>query len=112
MSAYSLLLAFHAVVAVLGVGQLAALARTGSDALFLPVRIALALMFISGAALEYVGGGAWHTFLWFRASVGLLVVTGVLLVFAKRNDRRRRTLSWICCALIAIITALMELKPA
>jgi hypothetical protein len=112
MSAYSLLLAFHAIVAVLGVGQLGALARSGSDALFLPVRIALALMFISGAALEYVSGGAWHDFIWFRASVGLLVASGVLLVIAKRNERRRKMLAWICCALIAIITTLMELKPA
>ncbi len=112
MTTYGLLLVFHVIVAVLGVGQLAALARTGSEALFLPVRIALALMFITGAALEYVGGGAWHGFVWFRASVGLLVATGVLLVFAKRNERHRKTLAWICCALIAIITALMELKPA
>jgi len=112
MSAYGLLLAFHVIVAVLGVGQLTALARTGSEAFFLPVRIALALMFITGAALEYVSGGAWHQFIWFRASAGLLIASGVLLAFAKRNERLRKTLAWTCCALIAIITALMELKPA
>ena len=112
MSTYGALLAFHAICAVLGVGQLGALARTGADALFVPVRVALALMLISGVALEYVSGGAWHDFLWFRASFGLLVVTGVLLAVARRNERRRKTLAWICCALIAIITGLMELKPS
>jgi hypothetical protein len=122
MSAYRLVLSLHVIIAILALGQLAAavflrnlepaqlssLARNG--------RIGLGLMLVTGVLLEYLAGGPWHDQTWFRASFLLLTVTAFLVQrtgLAARTDRMRsaRQLAGGACALVGLITLLMEIKP-
>lgn len=123
MSGYGWVLSLHVIVAILGVGQLAALAvtagRAEAGALFALIRntrLALATMFITGAALDFMSGGAFHERLWFRGSGILLIITGVLSWRVQKAARatqpgRVRALAWGMCGAVALITAMMELKP-
>jgi len=123
MSGYGWVLSLHVIVAILGVGQLAAVAVTAGKAdvatltsLIRNARLSLAAMFISGAALDFMSGGAFHERLWFRGSAILLIVTGILSWRAQKAARaaqpaRVRGLSWGMCGAVALITILMELKP-
>jgi uncharacterized membrane protein len=139
--AYILLLVTHVLIAILGVGSVAAIAvistiarrsgRAAVDAsiwltpLLRTTAFSLALMFITGASLDYLVGGAFHRMGWFRASVLLLVALGALnglsrramragLATPQQRDASLRRIEWLAytmCALIAAITALMEAKP-
>lgn len=123
MSGYGWVLSLHVIVAVLGVGQLAALAVTAGKAEALALfplvrnaRLALVTMFVTGAALDFMSGGAFHERLWFRGSVILLVITGVLSWRAQKAARAARpgqvrALAWGMCGAVALITMMMELKP-
>lgn len=119
MSAYGCTVAAHVALAIFGVGPLAGVSlvrREAKGRLLRNARVALAGLFLSGAALDLVAGGAWHEATWFRASALLLAVTGGLSALAGRALRRgveasADRLAWAMCATVALITALMELKP-
>jgi len=123
MSLYTVLLSVHVVVAMLGAGQLAALAvlshRVASaqlSPLLRNARIALAILLTTGIALDVRAGGVWHEHVWFRGSAVLLVCTALLSAFAQRALRQQRVATvqrsaWTMCTAIAVITALMEWKP-
>lgn len=129
MSTYAVVLAIHVIVAVLGAGGVAAVAivastarRSPGAAASLPALLrwsaaSLGVMFLSGAALEWTVGGAYHESGWFRGSVVLLVATGALNALARRALRRGdpvvrvERLAYGMCALVAAIVVLMEVKP-
>lgn len=140
-SLYWPVLVLHVLVAVLGLGSTASVAivattarKTGRGAtdVVAAVRpllrysaLSLAAMLVTGLLLDLAMNGAFHNWWWFRASVLLLVVTGALhgqasravrseLVSNDRTDavlRKVERLSYTSCALIGMITVLMELKP-
>ncbi len=80
-------------------------------------------MLISGALTEYAGGGVFHEAWWFRLSFLLLLVLGALNGRIGRTLRRRETAgdgrllgevalnAWAMCAITAVVTVLMEVKP-
>jgi hypothetical protein len=80
-------------------------------------------MLATGILLGLASGGAVHAAGWFRVSALLLVATGILHAQARRVVRRgvaengdltlRRVerIAYGMCALIAVIAALMEVKP-
>ena len=134
MNVYALLICLHVVVAISGVGQLGAIALAAREARGAPlgaagalersqrvIRYALITMFLTGALLDASAGGAYHGSMWFRASVGLLVLTGIAQARATAALRRAHTASqafaeverwsWAACALVALFTVLMEVKP-
>jgi|SRR6187431_2706714 len=134
-------LLFHVVVAVLGVGSIAALPIAARNArraglafgalgvwarpLLLTVRLSLLLAFSSGVLLDFVAHGAFHEALWFRLA-GLLVV-GTAICLARAGAALSRGLSgglaaplalrriegWGFTSVIAVacIVVLMEWKP-
>lgn len=111
MSTYGVLISIHVLIAIFGLGQLVTFPTSLRN-----VRFALLGLFTTGAALDFHAGGAWHEMTWFRVSALLLVLTGVLSVFAARalksgNPRTARRFTWAMCGTVAVITALMELKP-
>src|SRR5438093_6679312 len=87
-------LVVHVVVAVLGLGSLlsvavvAAIARRAGPGstdvtawlatLLRYSAVSLAAMLATGAMMDFVTGGTFHDWWWFRASALLLVATGVL----------------------------------
>ncbi len=123
MSIYGVVLGVHVVVAILGVGQLAAVAVVSGTAdprtiisLTRNARLSLLVMFLTGAALDFTSGGLFHERLWFRGSALLLLLTGVLIWRAQKAARaaqpnRVRGMAWAMCGMVAVITVLMELKP-
>ncbi len=141
MSAYTLLISLHVVVAILGIGQVGALAVATSAArrngvpfaalaawirpLLLGVRISLPVMFVTGAILDFSSGGAHHEWWWFRLSALLLVITFIInararAALAKGVETegsgpaalgRVERASWSMCAAVAMITVLMQAKP-
>jgi hypothetical protein len=80
-------------------------------------------MLFSGGLLERTAGGAFHTTLWFRASLLLLVALGALQAWTRRTLRQVARepdgralrgvvrLSGAMCAVVAVIAVLMEAKP-
>ena len=123
MSIYGLVLSVHVIVAILGVGQLAAVAVAAGRAdpaiimaFTRNVRLALITMFVTGAALDFTSGGSFHELLWFRGSALLLLLTGILSWRAQKaaraaQPRRVRGIAWGMCGMVTLITVLMELKP-
>jgi hypothetical protein len=141
MSLYLIALVTHVLVAILGLGSVVSIAlitatvrRTGRGAveaaawlrpLLRLSAFSLAGMLITGVLIIYAAGGGYHRAWWLRASVLLLVVTGVLHARARRalrkepaNDDEARLALWRIewmaygmSSLIATITVLMELKP-
>lgn len=137
------ILALHVIVAVLGVGSIAAIAvvagaarMTGGESAAVSVGLRLllrytvlsfAIMFVTGLFLDFSSHGTFHTSGWFRGSIALLVVCGVLHAQARgavrsmsmssselsrdMTLRRVQRLAYAMCALVAAITILMELKP-
>jgi hypothetical protein len=139
MSLYTALVCLHVVVAILGTGQVAALALGGGIArrqkiapaaaaawlrpVLFGLRVSLGTMFVTGVLLNLVADRAHEVWWWFRASAMLLVVTFVLHARARAALRRlevepgdaalrriERT-GWSMCATVAIITVLMQAKP-
>jgi uncharacterized membrane protein len=141
MSAYTLLISLHVVVAILGIGQVGAIAVATSTArrnelplgalatwirpLLFGVRTSLPIMFVTGAILDATAGGAHHDWWWFRLSALLLVVTFVINTRARaalskglQNDgaaapaiSRIERAGWSMCGTVALITVLMQAKP-
>jgi hypothetical protein len=83
----------------------------------------LVVMMSTGFLLNLTVAGAFSGTWWFRGSVLLLVATNILQALARREVRRgianeddgslRRVkrIVYGMCALIAVITVLMEVKP-
>lgn len=141
MSAYAPLVASHVIVAVVGIGLLgavplvaraarrAALTVPASAALLEPLlratRWSLAVMALTGILLDVAVRGAFHSGGWFRASFALLVFVGFAHARARAGLRKapapaadaaaalRRVerWGWAMCATVALIAALMEVKP-
>ena len=132
-------LPLHAIFAVLGVGQIGALAAIsfrpepmgppiGQMALILRwVTISLAGMLLTGIALVAASAGVQAHTLWFRISIGLFVAIGVLTGILRANLRRAnspdpsaaerylpriRMEAAVLCLLVVGIVVLMVSKPA
>jgi hypothetical protein len=136
---YTYLLVAHVLVAVLGLGSIVAVTivvatarrveRGSTEALMWLVPLlrcstfSLVVMMSTGFLLNLTVAGAFSATWWFRGSVLLLVATNVLQALARRAVRRgidnkddgdlRRVerIAYGMCALIAVITVLMEVKP-
>jgi hypothetical protein len=136
---HTYLLVAHVLVAVLGLGSIAASAivaatarrakRGSTEALMWLVPLlrcstfSLVAMMPTGFLLDLTVAGAYSATWWFRGSVLLLVATNVLQSLARRAVRRGianendgdllrvERLTYGMCALIAVITILMEVKP-
>jgi hypothetical protein len=137
---YTSVLVAHVLVAVLGLGSIASIAvvavagkagRRAAEALTWlgPLlrysAFSLGAMLATGILLGATSAGAVHKAWWFRASALLLLLTGVLhgrarravrfgLTNAGNGDvavRRVARLAYGMCALVAVIAALMEVKP-
>jgi hypothetical protein len=129
---YSSLLVIHVIVAILGVGSIASVAIVAATArraghasaqvlqsiapLLRYTVFSLAAMLVTGILLDLAAHGAFHESWWFRGSALLLVATGALHGFARRAMRSGALgrVEWIAygmCALVAVITMLMEVKP-
>src|SRR5262245_22388731 len=141
MSMYTVAVVVHVVVAVLGVGQLGAIAVAASAArrssvaepqaatwlglLLRYTRWSLAAMFATGIWIDLAAGGVYRHAWWARLSAALMVVAFLLLrralglVSRVAPDgseapipllRLERT-AWSMCAIVGLITILMEAKP-
>jgi hypothetical protein len=137
---FTSVLALHVIVAVLGLGSIGSIAlvagaarRAGriTDEVLLTLSsllrasgISLGAMLLTGVLLNVIAGNAFGRMWWFRGSALLLVFTGVLHGLARRamraapasadrgkSLRRVERIAYGMCALIAVIAALMELKP-
>jgi hypothetical protein len=87
--------------------------------------LTLAAMLVTGVLLDLTMSGAFSRTWWFLGSVLLLLATGALHGRARRavrkglgeesgNEfvlRRVERMAYGMCALIAVITVLMEVKP-
>jgi hypothetical protein len=137
VSLHNLTLSFHVLVAILGVGQVAAAGLVASsrsltpafaapllNTLFRTVSWSLLLLLVSGLLLDFSVAGGWHHAWWFRISFLLLLVLGFLTGQARRalratlapdapsaGSQRVKSLSWTMCGVVAVITVLMVLKP-
>jgi hypothetical protein len=138
MTIHAVALCIHVLTAILGLGQIAAMTSlvsapaesTGSGPLWRALqRLAttsswsLAVMLLSGLALEYSVGWGYHGFWWFRLSFLGLLALGAILGRTRRTIRKNasspdgralqavRPAVWAMCALVAIITVLMVAKP-
>ena len=140
-SLYRLLVAAHAVAAVLGLGLITAVAIAASVAgrsrpavnetlawlrpLLRYSAFSLAAMLVTGVLLDVAVSGAWSRTWWFRGSVLLLIATGALhgrtrAIVCKDLSTGSGTeaallrvsrMAFGMCGLIAVITVLMEVKP-
>jgi len=137
---YVTVLSLHVLIAMLGAGLIGSLAvvagtarRAGASTdmtgwlgpLLRYSAFSLGALLITGALLDFAVGGAFSAKWWFRASALLLVATGVLHAQARRavrsglatnpgrdvTLRRIERIAYAMCALIAVITVLMEAKP-
>jgi len=134
-------LSVHVLIAVLGVGVIGALpivaraARRGgltpqaiatwAFPLIFSARLSLLLAFVSGAALDFAFGGAFHRAPWFRLAGVLVILTAICLARARAALARatsgsvaqavalRRIEYWgfTSVAAVACIVVLMEWKP-
>jgi len=129
----------HVLVATLGLGSIAAVAIVAATArrvergstgaliwigpLLRCSALSLAAMMATGILLDRTVAGAFSAAWWFRGAALLLVATGVLQAQARRAVRRGiakedagvlrivERIAYGMCALIAVIAALMEVKP-
>ena len=135
MNLYPLLVGLHVITAILGLGPLLALAvlTTGPAAPPWPparlgslLRLAgwsLLVMLASGAGLIALTHGVLGETGWVRVSFALFLVLGFLHGQARRRFRQwtqakeapvapaLAPILWGMCALVAVITYLMEAKP-
>jgi hypothetical protein len=114
MSSYSLVVALHVIAAVLGLAPIVNVAFTGerTRALMLS-RAAFGTLLITGIIADTLVSGAWHQTVWFRASGALLLVSfGVMVALGRaKTPDAAKLLARVECGVIAVIVALMELKP-
>lgn len=130
MSLFDVARASHVVVAVLGLGCVAAVgivARTARPLPSLAVarllrfsRASLGLIILSGIVMNVCAHGGFHERWWFRlgalatfAAIGVLVVAGRALKADDAEQMRVRLerCSLAGCALLAFVATMMELKP-
>lgn len=114
MNSYSVVVALHVVIAVLGLAPIVQVALTGDRSRALVVsRAALGLLLVTGIIADVLMSGAWHQTLWFRASGALVLVSaGVLAAMGRaKSPELAKLLARVECGVIAMIVALMELKP-
>lgn len=134
MHGYVWIIALHAAIAVLGTGQLAAIAvvaRTGRAHTVEPRtftvigRLAnatswsLVLLLLTGAAAMWVGTSFFAHMWWLRIAVLLFFVLGGLTGQVRRAARRAEAASlprierqaWAMCVVLFVIVLLMEAKP-
>ena len=139
MTLHDIALSVHVVTAIVGVGQVAALAglaagpltgSTGSAATWKALRrlaiagnLSLAVMLITGLLLDYSVGGGYHHFWWFRISFLAFIALGGILGGVRRTVRKNLAspddhalrgvarAGWLMCAIIAFIAVLMQAKP-
>lgn len=140
MTLYAFLLSVHVIAAILGLGQVTALALLASSLaarlsvgpetwrlLQLLVRgttVGLIVMMVTGVLIEWSLSGPYHETWWFRASFLGLLVVAALHARTRAALRTREALgeqttmrglarrAWMMSAVIAAIAVLMELKPA
>ena len=136
---YAIAIALHVVIAILGVGQVAGLTvvaavgqRSSPPApatwaslsrLTRGASWSLLLMLLTGIWLEVLAGGAHGRSLWFPIAIVLFLAAGALLGITRRSLRKGEaggngsalsgvvTMGGAACGLVAIIAALMQLKP-
>jgi hypothetical protein len=138
---YNLAVVLHVVVAVLGVGQIGALAVAVSASrrarLPLPqiaswlhpllgwARFSMAAVVATGIWMVVMAKGAYHGMWWVRLSVLLVVITFIFQrravgalkkvlrgeIDAASALSRVERVAWSMCATVALITVLMEAKP-
>ncbi len=129
MTGYNWVVALHAAIAVLGIGQVGAiaiLARTSDRALVPAIgRLAgtatwsLVLLLITGGIVTYFGPAFFVGMWWFRVSIALFLILGALNGQMRRAFRsadktslpRIEKLAWTMCVLVLAIVVLMEAKP-
>lgn len=131
MNLYSFSVFLHVLAAIFGVGPLAVLAIASSGpapaipvARFLQllrlVGVGLGAILLTGILIVAQTHGAFGRTGWVRVSFGLLLVIGALQSIVRRRVKRSEgatlprglsPLLWTMCALVAVITYLMEAKP-
>jgi hypothetical protein len=140
MAPYTIVVALHAIAAVLGAGQVLALlivahGHTPDPAVTIIggrlVRLlrasgaSLGVPIVTGFLLVYIAGGGLLDALWLKVSMGLVIVLGVVTVTTRRrlvramaaNPARATVLrsveraSVAMCAVVAAIAFLMAAKP-
>ena len=138
MSVLSFVRCLHVLFAVLGTGTVAALpisaraasrpgAAIGAELLISLARwasIGLALVFVTGGALDVLSHGEFHEHWWFRLAGLSMLATGVilgrmrsLLRSIERADEKNAALArtsrfaYASCALVGWLVILMELRP-
>ena len=138
MNIYTLTVALHVIIAVLGVGQLTALGvvaareNAAPDAAKVALRTlgnlttgvtgSLVAMLVTGLAAEWLSGWAYHGTWWFRIAFLLFLLVGACAGGVRKTLRggdadpgkalaRIRALAGIMVGLTAVIVALMQLTP-
>jgi hypothetical protein len=141
MNGYTMVVVFHVVVAVLGVGQVGAIAIGASSArrsgmalaqaatwlapLLRSTRWSLVAVVATGISIDVAAGGVYHHSWWVRLSGFLMVVTflfhrralaTVSRVLRGEGDaaaafQRVERAAWSMCGTVALVTMLMEAKP-
>jgi hypothetical protein len=76
-------------------------------------RVAFGLLLVTGILADMLVSGAWHQTSWFRASGALVLVSaGVLAAMGRaKTPAAVKLFARVECGVIALIVALMELKP-
>ena len=136
---YEIAIALHVVVAILGVGQVtgvtlvAAIARRSPPVapatwaaltrLTMGASWSLLVMLFTGLWLEFLAGGVHGRSVWLPTAFVLFFACGALLGVTRRALRKGEaagdvavlpgvvTRGAVVCVLVAIIAALMQLKP-
>jgi hypothetical protein len=133
MSSYLILVSLHVVTAVLGIGQIAALAGLCSQgvtdastllAIVRPMKWSFLIMLLTGGILVVLTGEAFLGARWLWLAFALSVLLGLLQVSVKRQLQSTVTnngatssvwsvgvMAWIMSALVAAIVFLMVTKP-
>jgi hypothetical protein len=139
MGAYDLTICIHVLTAILGVGQVTALVVVaGIGRKSLPVapatwaalkRLArgttwsLVVMLLTGVLLEFLADGIHGRMWWFRIAFLLFFACGAVLGMIQRALKKAEAAGdgaalggvmlrgWIVVGLVAVIAALMQLKP-
>jgi hypothetical protein len=120
----------HVLVAVLGTGQVAAIAllartvrRTPHEDTYTLLRrlvrlfnASLLIMLVTGVAMALIVGPFFERTIWFRTSTLLVLVVGALAgmmggAVKKRSAARAEGLAWGMVGLVTVMVLLMVAKP-
>jgi len=118
MTLYSTLVFVHVLAAIVGLGPLATLAFSSEPMpvarIFRFVRWGLLTMLVTGLLIVAETHGVLGKTTWVRVSFALFIVLGALTGTVGRRLKRSqevRPLLYAMCALVAVITYVMEAKP-